>query len=49
MTSERPYRKALTEEAACAEVERCRGTQFDPEVADAFLELRRVAAKSGRS
>jgi response regulator RpfG family c-di-GMP phosphodiesterase len=47
MTSERPYRKALTKEAACAEVERCRGTQFDPEVADAFLELRRVVAKSG--
>jgi putative two-component system response regulator len=49
MTSERPYRKALTEEAACAEVERCRGTQFDPGAADAFLEIRRVAAKSGRS
>lgn len=47
MTSERPYRKALTEEAACAEVERCRGSQFDPEVADAFLEVWRVAIKTG--
>ncbi len=47
MTSERPYRKALSKEAACAEVERCRGTQFDPEAADAFLELWRVATKSG--
>lgn len=47
MTSERPYRKALTNEAACAEVERCRGTQFDPEAADAFLEVWRVATKSG--
>jgi putative two-component system response regulator len=47
MTSERPYRKALTKEEACAEVERCRGTQFDPEAADAFLEVWRVAAKTG--
>jgi putative two-component system response regulator len=39
MTSERPYRKALTKDVACAEVERCRGTQFDPEAADAFLEV----------
>jgi putative two-component system response regulator len=46
MTSERSYRKALTKEEACAEVERCRGTQFDPEAADAFLEVRRVAAKT---
>jgi putative two-component system response regulator len=42
MTSERPYRKALTKEAACAEVERCRGTQFDPEAADAFLQVWRL-------
>ena len=47
MTSERPYRKALSIDAACAEVERCRGTQFDPESADAFLEVWRVATKSG--
>ena len=46
MTSERPYRKALTKEVACAEVERCRGTQFDPEAADAFLEVWRVATKT---
>jgi putative two-component system response regulator len=47
MTSERPYRKALTKEEACAEVERCRGTQFDPEAADAFLEVWRQASKTG--
>jgi putative two-component system response regulator len=47
MTSERPYRKALTPEEACAEVERCRGTQFDPEAADAFLEVWRVTTKTG--
>jgi putative nucleotidyltransferase with HDIG domain len=46
MTSERPYRKALTKEAACAEVERCRGTQFDPEAADAFLKVWRLASEA---
>ncbi|MBA7665505.1 Cyclic di-GMP phosphodiesterase [subsurface metagenome] len=46
MTSERPYRKAMSKEAACAEVERCRGTQFDPEAADAFLEVWRLASKT---
>jgi putative two-component system response regulator len=47
MTSERSYRKALSKEEACAEVERCKGTQFDPKAADAFLKLWRVATKSG--
>ena len=37
MTSERPYRKAMSKAAAYAEIERCKGTQFDPEVADIFL------------
>jgi putative nucleotidyltransferase with HDIG domain len=39
MTSDRPYRRALTHEEAVAEVERCAGTQFDPEIARVFLEL----------
>jgi putative nucleotidyltransferase with HDIG domain len=39
MTSNRPYRKALSLGAALAEVERCAGTQFDPEIAQVFLEL----------
>jgi len=37
MTSERPYREAMSDEAAYAEIERGRGTQFDPEVADVFI------------
>ncbi len=37
MTSERPYRTAMGDKAASAEIERGKGTQFDPEVADAFL------------
>lgn len=39
MVSDRPYRKALSEKEALNEIRRCRGTQFDPEVADAFVEM----------
>jgi putative nucleotidyltransferase with HDIG domain len=39
MTSDRPYRRALTREQALTEVERCSGTQFDPRIAQVFLEL----------
>jgi putative nucleotidyltransferase with HDIG domain len=39
MTSDRPYRKALTFEAAVEEVRRCSGTQFDPYVVEAFLSV----------
>lgn len=37
MTSDRPYRKALSDEQAVAELMRCVGTQFDPGVVEAFL------------
>jgi len=37
MVSARAYRKARTAEEALAELRRCRGTQFDPFVVDAFL------------
>jgi HD-GYP domain-containing protein (c-di-GMP phosphodiesterase class II) len=36
MTSTRPYRRALGPREAAREVERCSGSQFDPEVASAF-------------
>jgi len=39
MTSDRPYRRALSQAEALAEVERCAGTQFDPKIAGVFLEL----------
>ncbi len=39
MTSDRPYRRAMTITAACEEVRRCSGTQFDPAVADAFARI----------
>jgi putative nucleotidyltransferase with HDIG domain len=38
MTSERPYRQAISVEDAHREIQRCSGTQFDPKVADAFLK-----------
>ncbi|MEA2445500.1 MAG: hypothetical protein QOJ12_2792 [Thermoleophilales bacterium] len=37
MTSERPYRAAMSHEEACAELGRHSGTQFDPLVVTAFL------------
>ncbi len=37
MTSDRPYRQALTVDEAAAEVRRCRATQFSPAVVDAFF------------
>jgi response regulator RpfG family c-di-GMP phosphodiesterase len=36
MTSDRAYRRALPHEVAVTEIERCSGSQFDPEVADSF-------------
>ncbi len=39
MISDRPYRQALPAEEAVAELRRVSGTQLDPEVVQAFLEL----------
>jgi len=39
MTSDRPYRKRTTADAARAEIARCTGTQFDPRCAEAFLAI----------
>jgi response regulator RpfG family c-di-GMP phosphodiesterase len=39
ITSERPYRRARPFAEARAEIVRCRGTQFDPRVVDAFLSI----------
>ncbi len=38
MTSDRPYRKAMTHEAALAELRRCSGTQFDPDLVELFIQ-----------
>jgi ribonuclease P protein subunit RPR2 len=50
ITSDRPYRPKQTIEAARAEIQRCSGSQFDPDVVaifqqmpnDVFEELRRA-------
>ena len=36
LTTNRPYRTALTREEALAELDRCSGAQFDPQVLNAF-------------
>ena len=36
MTSDRPYRKAMAERDAVAELRRCSGSQFDPDVVEHF-------------
>jgi len=38
MTQDRPYRSAISHEEAIAEIERCAGTQFDPEIVRIFIE-----------
>ena len=39
ITSERPYRKATSFDAAREEILRCSGTQFDPAVVEVFLKV----------
>jgi HD-GYP domain-containing protein (c-di-GMP phosphodiesterase class II) len=39
MTSDRPYRRAMNDADARAELRRCAGTQFDPAVVDALLRV----------
>jgi HD-GYP domain-containing protein (c-di-GMP phosphodiesterase class II) len=39
MTSKRPYRDVMSKEAAVEELQRCRGTQFNPRLTDIFVEV----------
>ena len=39
ITSDRPYRKAHSIDAARKEIQRCSGTQFDPAIVDVFLKF----------
>jgi len=43
MTSNRPYRKAMTPAEALAEIEANAGKQFDPELVEAFVRMMRSA------
>lgn len=42
MRSVRPFLCTLTHEEAIEELRRCRGTQFDPNVVEAFLQCLRT-------
>jgi putative nucleotidyltransferase with HDIG domain len=39
ITSDRPYRKAASFDIAREEILRCSGTQFDPDIVEAFLKI----------
>jgi diguanylate cyclase (GGDEF)-like protein/PAS domain S-box-containing protein len=39
MTSERTYQERISEEKAIVEIRRCSGTQFDPDIANLFIEM----------
>jgi HD-GYP domain-containing protein (c-di-GMP phosphodiesterase class II) len=38
MTAKRPYQKVKTFEEAFEEIKNCKGTHFDPELAELFVE-----------
>jgi HD-GYP domain-containing protein (c-di-GMP phosphodiesterase class II) len=41
MTTERPHRPPRSKEEALRELYRCAGTQFDPEIVEAFARVLR--------
>jgi HD-GYP domain-containing protein (c-di-GMP phosphodiesterase class II) len=47
MTSDRPYRKALSRHEAMMELKRCSGSQFDPRVVSVFVDLLEKTADEG--
>jgi putative nucleotidyltransferase with HDIG domain len=49
MTTDRPYRKALGLDVVLAELQRCKGTQFDPELVELFsnsVAIRRLVSQA---
>lgn len=49
MTSDRPYRKALTTEQAVDEIKRNSGTQFDPKIARLFIAILRGSERQNNN
>jgi putative two-component system response regulator len=45
MTSDRPYRVGLPPKVAYSEINKCRGSQFDPKVTDAFMRAQNGESK----
>jgi diguanylate cyclase (GGDEF)-like protein/PAS domain S-box-containing protein len=45
MITGRPYKKAMSKEEAIAELKRCSGSQFDPQLVDKFIEILRSSSK----
>jgi putative nucleotidyltransferase with HDIG domain len=39
MTTDRPYKKGMKMNRAIKEIEKCKGTHFDPVIADIFIEM----------
>jgi HD-GYP domain-containing protein (c-di-GMP phosphodiesterase class II) len=39
MTEDRPYRRAMTQDEAIAQLHQGSGSQFDPQVVDAFVRI----------
>jgi HD-GYP domain-containing protein (c-di-GMP phosphodiesterase class II) len=48
LISDRPYRKALSMEKARRHIQSEAGKHFDPQVLDAFLKMKSVAAELGQ-
>ncbi|MBM4445794.1 MAG: response regulator [Chloroflexi bacterium] len=48
MTSDRPYRPAMSDEAACSELEKGKGKQFAPVIVDIVLHLQSKGKKTMR-
>ena len=46
MTTDRPYRKALSKKKALQEIARMSGTQFRPDLVEAFLQQMEDATDS---
>ena len=46
MTTDRPYRSALTTEAAIVELRACSGSQFDPRVVDALIAVLKAGGET---
>ena len=49
MTNNRPYRQAMSREQAVEELRRGSGTQFDPEMVEAFIQVLEAEAQESRA